>query len=315
MTYVKHCLVTGAAGQVGQHLVRLLARRGHTVTTFDRSPLVSGSNIQAMTGELDDPAALAGALKGHVDIVFHLAGLNALETAAAIHRVNVEGTATLLAALERRRSPCCIVLMSSSAVYGSSQDDPILETSDLAPQTPYAHSKAAAEATALRYHAAGLDIRIARPFNIIGPGQRAPLLYNKVAAQLVEIARGTRAAKLELGNLQSFRDVIDVRDVCEGLAAIAESGQAGEAYNLSSGTATAMREIVDQLVALSGLAVRVTTTPPAGTDVPYQRGSHEKLSKASGWMPDVSLQTSLRDTLEWWRQLAGNGNNAKEKLE
>ena len=305
------CLVTGAAGQVGARLAPVLMKRGHIITAFDRTSPAANGPAKTVVADICDPDALDEVLKEGFDAIFHLAGLNALKPPQDIHRVNVEGTATLLASLERHSPASTVIMMSSSAVYGPCQDDPILETSPLDPQTPYARSKAVMEAMALEHRARGLDIRIARPFNIIGPGQEAPLLYNKVAAQLAEIARGSRRPELELGKLDSFRDFVDVRDVCEGLASIATCGQAGEIYNICSGVPTAIREIVDRLVALSGLTITISTSPHQGTDVPYQRGSHEKLSAASGWMPKVSLQASMRDTLDWWLALAADGNSAK----
>ena len=147
-------------------------------------------------------------------------------------------------------------------------------------------------------------------FFLVQIGQSAPLLYNKVAAQLVEIARGVRPPHLALGNLQSFRDVIDVRDVVQGLFAVARSGMAGESYNICSGAATSMKAIVDELVAQSGLALTISNTPPSAADVTYQRGSCAKLNAISGWVPQVSLEASLRDTLDWWRHLAACENTA-----
>jgi len=303
-------IVTGASGQVGTYLVSLLAEGGHAVTAFDRTESIVPASVCVQTGDICDSASLDALLEGECDVIFHLAGLNALHPAQEIHHVNVEGTIALLAAVERRNRPVRVIVMSSSAVYGPSQDDPILENSRLDPQTPYGRSKAEAESIAQRHASAGLDVRIARPFNIIGPGQYAPLLYNKVAAELVEIARGARPLRLELGNLQSFRDVIDVRDVVRGLIAIAQSGIAGEAYNICSGMATSMKTIVDELVAQSGLALTVSSAPPNVTDIAYQRGSSTRLNTVSGWAPQVPLDVSLRDTLEWWRHLAARRNTA-----
>jgi GDP-4-dehydro-6-deoxy-D-mannose reductase len=306
-----NCLVTGAAGQVGQQLVRLLAQQGHAVTAFDRSPASHGEHVTPVTGDICDIATLANLLMDRFEVIFHLAGLNALQPADAIRRVNVEGTEALLSAVAHAGHAGPVILMSSSAVYGPSPDNPILESSARNPQTAYAESKAAAEDAAQRHRAvAGSDIRIARPFNIIGPGQHAPLLYNKVAFQLTEIAGGTRPASLDLGNLESFRDLIDVRDVCSGLIAIARLGNPGETYNLASGNATRMADIVDRLIAYSGIEVTIHTAPRTGTDVSYQRGSFAKIHAASGWKPEVSLSTSLRDTLDWWHHLAPQENTA-----
>lgn len=304
-------LVTGAAGQVGRYLTALLQQLGHDVVAFDRA-FATPAPEQTVAGDLCDPAAISDLLAdGRFDGLFHLAGLNALQPAGDIQRVNVGGTVNLLAAMSQLGANAPrLILMSSSAVYGRSSDDPITETTCLDPQTPYAASKAAAEEAALRYHAAsGQDVRIARPFNIVGPGQRAPLLYAKVAALLVEIERAKRPPMLELGNLDSYRDFVDVRDVCTGLVAIAEQGQSAEVYNLCSGQATLIHSMVDALCAQAALRVEIRTQPRGATDVPYQRGSHAKLSALSGWRPQVTLDQSLRDTLTYWRDIAGSGNS------
>jgi GDP-4-dehydro-6-deoxy-D-mannose reductase len=198
--------------------------------------------------------------------------------------------------------------MSSSAVYGASTDNPIRETSTLAPQTDYAVSKVCTEMMTQVYSREGRgNAVIARPFNIVGPGQRAPLLYSKVAAQIVEIQRGIRPPVLELGNLESHRDFIDVRDVCDGLIAIAEHGKSGETYNLCSGRATPIRYLVEYLCGKTGRPVNIRTIErtSAGVDIPYQRGAHEKIATLCGWRPAIKLEKSLDDTLVYWQELSG----------
>ena len=298
-------LVTGAAGQVGSHLLTLLA--GQDVVALDMAfptdPIQPG--LRRVTGDITSSGFLDALLDGQsFDVVFHLAGLNALQTTQDIYRVNTGGTAALCSAMTRA-APSRLVLMSSSAVYGASPDDPITEASSIRPLTHYAVSKVAAEMAAEIYgRETGRDVLVARPFNIVGPRQRAPLLYAKVAAQLVEIQRGIRPPLLELGNLDGQRDFIDVRDVCSGLLAIAEHGRAGQAYNLCNAKAMTSRAVVEYLCQESGLPVDVRTAPrnPV-TDLAYQRGSHEKLTAASGWQPRIAIEKSLSDTFAYWLAL------------
>lgn len=305
--------LTGSSGQVGSFLTSLLHGQGHEVLGFDRAAGPgAGIRYQGVAGDICDPDTIAGVVAGGgFDAVFHLAGLNGMQPPHDIQRVNVDGTANLLAAMTglKARVPR-FIFMSSSAIYGPSPDDPITEAAPADPQTPYAASKAAAEHLVLRYHAdTGNPVCIARPFNIVGPGQRAPLLYAKVAALLVAIERGERPAVLELGNLDSYRDFVDVRDVCTGLAAIAGQGEAGGIYNLCSGQATPIRALVDALCAEVALPVKIKTRPHSGADVPYQRGSHARLAALSGWQPQVTLDQSLRDTLAYMRDIAGPVNS------
>lgn len=299
-------LVTGAAGQVGSHLVALLA--GRDVIALDKSFSATPvqPNPRQLVGDITDPVFMKGLLDGQsFDVVFHLAGLNALQSAPDIYRVNTGGTVALLSAI-KYATRAKLVMMSSSAVYGGSCDDPVTEASSIRPLTHYAVSKAAAEMAAeVHGRATGLDVRIARAFNIVGPGQRAPLLYAKVAAQLVEMQNGTRPRLLELGNLDSKRDFIDVRDVCSGLIAIADQGEGGQAYNLCTAKAMTSRAIVDHLCLEAGLQVELRTSPrKAVPDVHYQRGSHDKLTAASGWQPRIAIEKSLSDTLAYWRDLS-----------
>lgn len=306
-------LVTGAAGQVGSHLLTLLESLGHCPVGTDRSfrPDLAGGAARLpphrVAGDLCDPKFLERLVAdAPFDLAFHLAGLNALNAPEDVYKVNITSTVALLSALQRSGgSATRTILMSSSAIYGSSKANPITEAAPKLPETHYAVSKAAAEMAAeIHSRENGMDVRIARPFNIVGPGQRAPLLYAKVAAQLVEIERGRKPALLDLGNLESYRDYIDVRDVCTGLVAIAEHGANGQAYNLCSGNAVTSRALVDQLCALIAPQVEIRTAGSSGGDVPYQRGSHDKLSLLSGWQPQIALKKSLRDTLAYWQSLA-----------
>ncbi len=291
-------LITGGMGHVGRLLTAALTAREHQALILDKGvPDHAGVSM-----DITDSISLAALLRQErFDAVFHLAGLGAAAPRAEMERVNIEGTRVILEAAEGTGAR--VLVMSSSAVYGACTDDPITEESPLVPVMPYGVSKAACEDLARSAAARGWVV-IARPFNIIGPGQRAPMLQTAVLTQLVAIERGLVEPLLKLGWLGNSRDFIDVRDVADGLIAIVEKGRSGQAYNLCSGEATKVRVLVEKLVRLSSrdIAIQDVKDKPSGADVPYQRGSASKLQQASGWSARISLDQSLRDSFEWQHQ-------------
>jgi len=147
------------------------------------------------------------------------------------------------------------------------------------------------------------NVVCARPFNIVGPGQRGPFLQATVVNQIVEIETGRRASVLELGDLEAHRDFIDVRDVASGLVALAKNGRPGEAYNLCSGRAVQVKSLADYVVSLTTSPITIASRDRTGTggNVPYQRGSCEKTYLATGWLPLTPLEVSLADALNYSR--------------
>ncbi len=291
-------LITGGMGHVGGLLAAMLRTRGDTAVALDRAvPEGLGVSLDITDG----PAINDLLRRERFDAIFHLAGLNAAAAPAEMKRVNIEGTRTVLEAA--RGIGARLLVMSSSAVYGACTDDPITENAALAPVMPYGVSKVVCER--LAGDAAQRDwVAIARPFNIIGPGQRAAMLQTAVLSQLVAIERGEAEPVLKLGWLGNARDFVDARDVAAGLIAIIEKGQSGQAYNLCSGEATKARALVEMLVQISNkdIIIQDVKEKPSSADVPYQRGSADKLRHAGGWALRLSLHQSLRDSLEWQRQ-------------
>jgi GDP-4-dehydro-6-deoxy-D-mannose reductase len=264
-------VVTGMTGFVGGHLARRLAELGHTAIRGGRAELV---------------------LDG-VDAVVHLGGTRR-GSLSQIADANVVGTARVL----EQTTPRSVrtVVVGSSAIYGASTH-PIDEAAAIAPVTAYGASKAAADMIARQmFEATRAPIVRARPFNIIGPGQRGDYFAVTCARQLVALERGATPRVLHLGNIASSRDFIDVRDVADALVTLVLHGEAGEAYNICSGVATPIRMVVDAMIAASGGAVDIETTTPRADDVSIQVGSASKLSRL-GWLPRFTLADSVRDLL------------------
>lgn len=297
-------LVTGASGFVGTHLVERLRGAGHTVTAAG-GPHDGGEHLPI---DLNDVENLHAAFDlAQPDVVFHLAAQafvpRALEAPAETYQTNVTGTANLLQALRehkaRSQRNVRLLFVSSAEVYGAQPQSamPIRESCAPNPANPYAASKAAAEALVLgEARSFGVDAVITRAFNHIGPGQNERFAVPSFAAQLAAIAAGGEPVMF-VGNLEAKRDFLDVRDVVDAYAALAERGTAGEIYNVCSGTAASMREILAELIRIAHVPVEVRDDParmrPA--DVPVMYGDNAKLRAQTGWEPKIALRATLQD--------------------
>ena len=307
-------LLTGANGFVGRHLTAALAARGHDVVPADRS-------VQDPNGvevDVTDPLAVRAAFDlARPDAVAHLAAQAFVPASLAdpdtTFAVNARGT---LHVLEAARAVAHdgvrprLLIVSSADVYGAQPRDafPLRETVAPLPRNPYAASKVAAEALALAYaRSYGVDAVVTRAFNHIGPGQDDRFAVAAFAAQLARAAAG-EGHVVRVGNLEAARDFLDVRDVCAAYALLLEgAGEAGEIYNVCSGTATTLREVLRRLIEIAGVAVEVRQDPermrPA--DVPLSLGDAAKLRAATGWAPRISLAAALRTVYDDARARAG----------
>jgi GDP-4-dehydro-6-deoxy-D-mannose reductase len=218
--------------------------------------------------------------------------------------VNVLGTQNLFeAVLSLDRRPW-MLLGSSSAVYGS-HPDPIDEGSPISPATFYAITKAAQELVALQdQFARDLTVAITRTFNLVGPGLQEKLLLGDAARQIVRIERGD-VASLNLGNLDTRRDFLDVRDAARAYVLLAQAAGTG-IYNVCSGTSYSVRESIGMLTRLAevDIDVKVEKGRLRSSDVATQVGSHERLTEATGWEPRIPLEQSLADLLAECRREA-----------
>ncbi|MFL6232516.1 MAG: NAD-dependent epimerase/dehydratase family protein [Thermoanaerobaculia bacterium] len=297
-----HVLITGIAGFVGSRLARLLLAKGDRVsgTYIDARPDLPGA--QLFEADLLDLAALERVMEeADPDAVVNLAGLSHIGESWDWQRmpsyfwVNVAGTENVLRAAAGRQ----VVIASSADVYGAvpESEQPIPESRPVAPQTPYALTKASAERLALAHGAV-----IVRSFNLIGPGQAPNFALASWARQLAAIRRGEQEPVLEVGDLSTARDFTHVDDGAEAYRLLAEKGERGGVYNLASGTAVSMRDALMRLLAVSGVHAEVKegVYPPRPFDIPYLSGDAGRL-RALGWEPRRSLDDALRDL---WKEAA-----------
>ncbi len=305
-------LVTGAGGFVGRFLCARLQSDGaevfaaggpHDVETHVAIDVLDVDSLHAAF-DISQP-----------DVVFHLAAQafvpRAIEAPQETYAVNTMGTANVLAALrayrDRTKRDVRLLFVSSAEVYGAQPPErmPLAESCAPNPSNPYAASKAAAEALVLgEAHAYGVDAITTRAFNHIGPGQNERFVVPAFAAQLAHIARGAEPVLL-VGNLEPRRDFLDVRDVVDAYVALAKTGQSGEIYNVCSGSAISVREILGELIRIAGVPVEVREDPARmrPVDVPLLYGSNEKLCAATGWSPRVALRRTLQDVYSGFDKL------------
>jgi GDP-4-dehydro-6-deoxy-D-mannose reductase len=289
-------VITGATGFVGTHLTRRLQENAVDIHGW------SSRSVNL----LDAAAVDAAVERAKPAEVYHLAGASHVGESWARSTehlaIHVMGTHHLLDAV-RRHAPRCRVLVVSSGMVYRPRPEPLTEDSPIGPASPYGLSKIAEEQLAL--HAAaqdGLEIIVARPFNHIGPGQSPKFAPPDFARQIAEIEAGA-PPRMTIGNLESRRDFTDVRDVVSAYIAMMARGTAGRIYNVCSGVATPIRAILDELLAMSRVAVTLETDPARlrPNDVPYMVGSAARLTADTGWQTTIPLRQTLADTLDDWR--------------
>ena len=295
-------LITGGRGFVGNWLAAHLRDVGDDVVVIDREVDVT-----------DPQATLAALTEAAPEAIYHLAALTHVgrswDEPLRVLEVNVIGTAVLLAAARQCGSDPKVLVTSSAEVYGVVTDPnlmPLREDAPTAPLTPYAASKLAAEALvdqAFRGH--GQHVITVRPFNHIGPGQTPNFAVSALAKRIVEAVR-RGAGVIPVGNLSARRDFTDVRDVVRAYRLLIESGQPGTVYNVCSGRDVAISDIADTLLGLAGASLALEADPALmrPVEVPVLRGDPGRLQGATSWKPEIPLEDTLSDVLDYWRQHA-----------
>ena len=321
-------LITGISGFIGCYLFDQLNRPEHTIIGLDlceppqnAAPAFSldssrhrgrraGVNGEARCRfvQLDVRDATACeriVAEEQPDRLFHLAGAKASQPLADLLNINVLGTAHILEAVRRHSPRSTVLFAGSGALYGPVPERQMPITEDLPPDpvTLNGISKAAADLMC-RHYAKTHDMKVirVRTFNAVGPGQSEDFVCSAFARQLAEVKFGLREPVLRTGNLDSMRDFVDVRDVACGFEKLARDGAPGIAYNLCSGRAVRIKEVLERLIEISGLAVTTIQEPGRlqKSDVSAQRGSYERALKVCGWQPEISLQHSLEDLYRDW---------------
>ena len=244
------------------------------------------------------------------DAIFHLA---AQPLVAASRRdpwgtleTNIRMQLNVLEGVARVNSVCRILAICSSEEYGlvREQDLPISEDTPFRPLSPYAVSKVGQDLLALQYHLThGLHVIRVRPFNHIGPRQRLGFVAPDLASQVAAIEAGRREPIMNVGNLEAERDFSDVRDVVRAYTGLITGGTPGEVYNVGSGQAHAVQEILDILLSMSRVSVEVRREPARmrPSEVPRIVSDCTRIRQQIGWQTTIPFEQSLRDVLDYWR--------------
>jgi GDP-4-dehydro-6-deoxy-D-mannose reductase len=241
-------------------------------------------------------------------VVFHLAARASVgrswEAPVETLTENVAMTVNLLEAVRAEAPEATVVVAGSGEVYGPPERLPVEEDAPLRPQNPYAVSKAACDLLAGQYaDAFGMHVVRLRAFNHAGPGQSDDYVVGTLTRQVAEAElAGHEEAVLRTGNPDSARDFTDVRDVARAYVAAASVG--GGQFNVASGRAVAVRDLIELVRAAAGLPVRheIDQARIRAHDVPEVRGSSERLRAATGWEPEIPLKQTVADALDDWRE-------------
>ncbi|MGI8420368.1 MAG: GDP-mannose 4,6-dehydratase [Candidatus Levyibacteriota bacterium] len=318
---MKKVLITGITGFVGQHLAHhLLSQNTYEIIGTYRS-----ENSLDSLGELKDKIAFKNVdlndtdavgeliLSQKPDAIFHLAAqaspAQSFKSPIQTLTNNIVSELSILEAIKSNNfKDTRVVIISTSEIYGmvTQADIPVDEETPLRPASPYAVSKIAQDYLSLQYHLSyKLDIVRLRPFNHIGPGQKVGYVVADFAKQVIEIEKDKKEPVLSVGNLNAKRDFTDVRDMVKAYTLALEKGKSGEAYNLGSGTSHKIADILDQLLAGSAKKIEVKVDPERfrPVDVPEIVCDTTKFKSLTGWEPEISFETTLKDTLDYWRKI------------
>jgi GDP-4-dehydro-6-deoxy-D-mannose reductase len=290
-------LITGGKGFVGHWLAAHLKDGGDEVAVIDlETDVADGAAVRRVMADVAP------------DAIYHLAAMTHVgeswDDPSRVLRVNVLGTAEVLAAARTLPASPRVLVVSSAEVYGVVRPEqlPLNEQTPAAPASPYAASKLAAEAVALQaWRGFDQPVLVVRPFNHIGPGQSPNFFVPALAKRIVE-AKRSGAGSLSVGTLSTRRDFTDVRDVVGAYRLLVERGEPGTVYNVCSGRDVAMAEVAAQLLELARADLTFETDPALvrPVDVPVLRGDASLLRSTTGWEPTIPLATTLADVLSSW---------------
>lgn len=311
-------LIIGGAGFVGAYLVRHLKNdlgQDVVVTKMPQEQVhVSGVNmddIQVLDLNILEKDLVLDLLREvHPDCIYHLAAQSSVSVSwknpALTIDVNVKGGVNILEALRELDYKPRVLFIGSGEEYGHilPNETPIKEANVSRPGNIYAATKACQNMLAKIYaDAYGLDVMMVRAFNHIGPNQLPLFVVADFCKQVAEIEAGSGEPVMKVGNLSAKRDFTDVRDVVRAYVLLMEAGCAGETYNIGSGHAIAIEDILGIILRNSSVDIKVEVDPTKlrPVDVPIIEADITKVHEATGWQPKISLEQTIQETLNFWR--------------
>ena len=313
-------LITGVSGFAGVFLAEHLAAKNLEIIGVYLSE-ASLVNLEKIKDKIDlfkldlsdRDAVFTFVKKNKPDYIFHLAALtspsDSFDDPYTTIENNIKAELNILEAIRKLNfTETKVLVVSSAEIYGlvDKKDLPIDENVSLKPTNPYAVSKITQDFLGLQYYLS-YDLKIVRvrPFNHIGPRQNDKFVVSAFAKKIAEIEKGKREPILGVGNLKSKRDFTDVRDMVKAYQLCLEKGIPGDVYNLGSGRSYEISEILNKLLSLSNskIQIEVDKSLLRPVDNPELVCNCEKFFKITGWKPEISLDRTLADTLDYWRNI------------
>ncbi len=310
---MKKALIIGAAGFVGNYLIDHIQKNcvWSIAVTKMKHESISRKGVEVRDLDILNYNEVKDLMQEvRPDFIFHLAAQSSValswKNPGLTVDVNIKGTLNVLDCLRELDYNPRILLIGSGEEYGrvKEQEVPVTENNVLRPGNIYAVTKACQNMIGSIYaQAYGLSVIMVRAFNHIGPNQTPTFVVADFCKQIAEIEAGMREPVVRVGNLSACRDFTDVRDVVRAYVQLIEKGTPGELYNVGSGHAVEIREILDKIVGLSDTEVSVELDPEKvrPVDVPVIEAAAGKLTDCTGWTPEIPLETTLKETLDYWR--------------
>ncbi len=303
-------LITGSEGFVGRYLSIELQENGYEVVGLDIQSAPHTLQVDLLNVE-QTKAVIA---QQQPDVIFHLAGQadvgRSWREPQLTMSLNVTAAINLMEAVRIYCPKARMVMVGSSDQYGRLGDKGVNvdEHVLLSPQSPYAISKRAQEDMAMLYvHSYGLNICMTRSFNHGGAGQRPGFMLSDFASGIAKVECGLEKV-LRVGNLTARRDFTHVKDVVRAYRLLAEKGISGEVYNVGSGVTYRAQEVLDMFIDMATCPIEVCQDPARmrPSDTPIICCNHEKLTKDTGWEPQIAFSQIVEDSLMYYRQIYSN---------
>ncbi len=317
-TTMGKALITGITGFVGSHLAELLLKKNHEVYGIVRWRSKTENiehirkHLKLVEADLLDAHSMENLIKRtKPDYIFHLAAQSFVLTSwhAPAHTLNLNiiGQVNLFEAIREVGINPVVQIACSSEEYGLvyPNEVPIKETNPLRPLSPYGVSKVAQDMLGWQYFKShGIKVVRTRAFNHTGPRRGDVFAESTFAKQIAEIEKGKKEPVIEVGNLKAKRDYTDVRDMVQAYLLAVKKCKPGEVYNICSGRAHSIQEILNLLLSMSKKKIKVEIDPQRlrPSDVEVLVGDYSKFKKLTGWKPKISLKQTLEDLLNYWRK-------------
>ncbi|MGL5434336.1 MAG: GDP-mannose 4,6-dehydratase [Lachnospiraceae bacterium] len=310
---MKKALIIGAAGFVGSYLIDHIQKNciwSIAVTKMPHESLdITGIEIYDL--DIMDKAAVTMLLEeSRPDYIFHLAAQSSValswKNPGLTVDVNIKGSLNVLDAIRELDYRPRVLLIGSGEEYGHVLADevPVAEETILRPGNVYAATKACQNMIGGLYAKAyRMDVMMVRAFNHVGPNQAPVFVVADFCKQVAEIEASASQPVIRVGNLAAKRDFSDVRDVVRAYTMLMENGKTGETYNIGSGRAIAVEDILNMIISLSNkkIEIQIDQDRLRPVDIPVIEADITKLREQTGWQPEISLHQTIEETLNYWR--------------